>query len=143
MPNPPWSLGRHRMSHLTRRYFRLSCINALPKESWWGKVHFPTSNLYWSSIFNLQLWNRVTNTLQLSKPDKFGPRLVSKAVFYFRKVPKFYIIFLSLLTSSNEKNSKLQSYRSHWELQLWYKKYLHLTPYKKYIIFLIRQALLW
>ena len=28
------------------------------------------------------------------------------------------------------KNSKLQSCRSHWELQLWYKKYFHLTPYK-------------
>ena len=39
------------------------------------------------------------------------------------------------------KNSKLQSCRSHQYLQFSCKKYLHLTTYKKYIIFLMRQAL--
>ena len=67
--------------------------NFLVKHSKKGKVHFLTLNSRRSSIFNLQLRNRLRNTLQLSKPDKFGPRLVSKAVFYFREAPKFYIIF--------------------------------------------------
>ena len=75
-----------------------------------------------------------------------------RRVFYFLKFESHHATkygaeilyyFFEHLTVLKWKNSKLQSCRSHWELQLWYKKYLHLTPYKKYIIFLIRQALLW
>ena len=89
-----------------------------------GKVHFPTLNSRWSSIFNLQLWNQSRNTLQLLKPDKFGPRLVSKAVFYFRETPKFYIIFLNILTSSNEKTQNykvvdlIENYNFHAKVSL-------------------------
>ena len=81
------------------------------------------------STFNYE--TGLKNTLQLSKPDKFGHRLVSKAIFYFRNAPKFYIIFLSISTSSNEKT---QNYKVvdlvESDLQLWYKKYFHLTLYK-------------
>jgi len=42
---------------------------------------------------------------------------------------KLYIIFLEHLNDLKCKNSKLQIYRSHLELQLLYIKYLHSTPY--------------
>jgi len=42
-----------------------------------------------SPIFNLQLQNRITHAIQLYKPSKFGLRVVSKAVLYFKKLKKF------------------------------------------------------
>ena len=38
-----------------------------------GKVRFTLSNYHKSLIFNLQLRNRITEAIQLLKPDKFGP----------------------------------------------------------------------
>jgi hypothetical protein len=37
------------------------------------KIRFTPVNYYKSPIFNLQLQNRITETIQLSKPGKFGP----------------------------------------------------------------------
>ena len=39
----------------------------------YGKVQFSPSNYHKSLIFNLQLRNRTTYAIQLSKPGKFGP----------------------------------------------------------------------
>jgi len=47
------------------------------------------------------------------------------------------INFFSILTISNEKNSKLESYRSRRDLQYLYKKYFYLISYKN-MIFLIQ-----
>ena len=66
-----------------------------------------------------------------------------KSSFRFPGGAEILYYFFEPLNVLKWKNSKLQSCRSHWELQLWYKKYLHFTPYKKYIIFLMRQVLLW
>ena len=38
-----------------------------------GKVRITISNYYGSPIFNLQLQNRTTYAIQLSKSDKFDP----------------------------------------------------------------------
>lgn len=38
----------------------------------WGEIYFSTSKLHAIMIFNLKLQCQVTDTLQLSKPDKFG-----------------------------------------------------------------------
>ena len=43
--------------------------------------------------------------------------------------------FLSTLTSSNEKNSKLESCRSHRGLQFSYKNHLHPMSYRRIMIF--------
>ena len=43
--------------------------------------------------------------------------------------------FLSTLTSSNEKNSKLESCRSRQELQFSYKNHLHPMSYRRVMIF--------
>jgi len=50
-----------------------------------GIVHFSTANFGGSSIFNLELRNRVPNTLRLSKLDKFGPLPGFKGSFLFSK----------------------------------------------------------
>ena len=61
-----------------------------------GVLHFLTLNLHWSFIFNLQLWNRVIYTLQLSKQNKFSPLLILKAIFYFLIIIKSDSISRSL-----------------------------------------------
>ena len=38
-----------------------------------GKVHFTPLNTHKNLIFDLQLQNRITRVVQLSKPDKFRP----------------------------------------------------------------------
>ena len=48
-----------------------------------GKVRFTPSKYHKNLIFNLQLRNRITETIQLLKLGKFGPLLISKVVFHF------------------------------------------------------------
>jgi hypothetical protein len=43
--------------------------------------------------------------------------------------------FLSILTSSNEKNSKLENCRSRRDLQFSYKNHLYQTSYRRVMIF--------
>ena len=75
-----------------------------------GKVQFITFNSRQSPDFNLELQNRITLALELLKPFTFQPWAgfgrfwwMNSNFWYFREALKFYIIFLSILTSSNEK----------------------------------------
>jgi len=51
----------------------------------------------------------------------------------------YLILFSQHRNNFKCKISKLPICRSIWVLQFWYKRCLHLTTYKKYISFLIRQ----
>ena len=75
-----------------------------------GKVQFTTFNSRQSPDFNLELQNRITLALELLKPFTFQPWAgfgrfwrINSNFWYFRESSKFYIIFLSILTSSNKK----------------------------------------
>ena len=91
-----------------------------------GKVHFTPSNFRQSSDFNLELQNRITLALQLLKKFNFQPSVrfrlwtVTFDIFGGAEILYYFFKHLNVL---KWKNSKLQSCRSHWELQLWYKKY--------------------
>ena len=56
-----------------------------------GKVRFTLLNNHKSSSLTLQLQNRITKTIQLLKPDKFGPLGGFEGGFYFVRIKNIQI----------------------------------------------------
>jgi hypothetical protein len=82
-------------------------------------------------IENISIWHHIRKIWFLQD---------DKCMHAINMMLKLYIIFLEHLNDLKCKNSKLQICRSHLGLQLSYRKYLYLTPYKNDMIFPRQQA---
>jgi hypothetical protein len=80
-------------------------------------------NFYIENIF---IWHHIRN-IWFFQDDK--------CMYVINMMLKLYIFFLEQLNDLKCKNSKLHICRSHLGLQLSYRKYLHLTPYKNDMFF--------
>ena len=81
------------------------------------------NNFDMKSIF---IWHHTKNTIFIMR----------QALVYDYYGVEILYYFFSILTFSNRKNSKLESCRSHRDLQFSYENYLHPVSYRRVMIFL-------